>query len=607
MKLPLHWRIAIAFSAATTVALAGAALYMDRSFVRGVEEAERRDLVARAQLVAELLPPAPWHGGEALTSTVARADRLSGARVTLIGADGTVVADSRGDVRAMESHADRPERLEAVARGQGSAVRYSATLRMPMLYVALRAGSADDSTLRLALPLDSVWAATVATRRSLLAALMTALLLSWMLSAALANRLTRPLQEMLNVARRVSRGDVHARMPEERGGELSELAVVLNRALESSRELVTSSQRQSRYYAAILEQMTDAVVIVDSHERIQFANAVFERTFGTEAQPLEGRLVTEVALNYELAALLTRAATQGTPQQHEVRLLYPEPRTLDMVATVLTADDGGALGVLGLLHDVTEQRRMDQVRRDFVANASHELRTPAAGIRALAEVLVGGAIRDREKGPRFLGQIVEAADRLTHILDDMMTLTRVERGRELLRPQWQDARQAAEGALSAVRAAATAKGVDLTCVTVEGEQLYADPGGLRTVLANLLDNAVKYTPSGGRVAVTGHAGPSGYEISVSDTGAGIPAEDLERIFERFYRVDKARDRATGGTGLGLAIVKHIAEAHGGQVRVSSTVGSGSRFTVLFPRPAASPAAPDGSSTPSSGPSASPSA
>jgi two-component system phosphate regulon sensor histidine kinase PhoR len=293
-----------------------------------------------------------------------------------------------------------------------------------------------------------------------------------------------------------------------------------------------------------------------------------------------------VALNYELTQLLTRALQQGALQRGEVRLLHPEPRTLVGVANPVTGDEGELTGVVGLLHDVTDLYRADQVRRDFVANASHELRTPAAGIRSLAEALQAGALADPDRGPDFVRQIVEATDRLTAILDDMLVLTRVERGQELLHPDWVEVRQACAEALTHVEQRAAAEGVDLRCSVSEEDRVYADPASLQTILTNLLDNAVKYTPAGGAVELRGQQTPEGYEIEVSDTGMGIPEADRERIFERFYRVDRARDRATGGTGLGLSIVKHSVEAHGGQVTVRSKDGEGSHFIVVLPPPKA---------------------
>ncbi len=426
--------------------------------------------------------------------------------------------------------------------------------------------------------------------RGLLAALLVAALLIFVVSMCLADALTRPLQRLVHAARRAAGGDLSVRAATPAPGEIGVLGEAFNSALQRLSDLLAASQREARRYAALLEQMSDAVVVVDLEGRVQLVNRVFAQAFGLgEGQAFradrEGtaeRHVQEVTLNYDLSALLTRALAQGLAQHGEVAVVRPEPRTFYAVVTPLSDEQGRLTGTIGLLRDLTESQRLDQVRRDFVANASHELRTPAAALKALAEALASGALRDPEKGPRFVDQIVQEADRLTRLLDDMLTLTRVERGAELLHVQPLVAGPALAKAATRVQPLAAARGVALRSEAGEEDRLCADPSGLQTVLLNLLDNAIKYTSAGGQVALRGRAVPGGYEIAVSDTGPGIPAEHLPRLFERFYRVDKARDRATGGTGLGLSIVKHLAEAHGGRVSVDSTVGRGSTFTVFFP-------------------------
>lgn len=239
------------------------------------------------------------------------------------------------------------------------------------------------------------------------------------------------------------------------------------------------------------------------------------------------------------------------------------------------------------LYDLSVQASTARAHADFVANASHELRTPATGIRALAEALTSGALHDPEKAESFVKQILRQSERLTQILDDMLTLTQVERGPELLRPRWLPVREALSEAISRVQPAAVLRDLALTLETGERDQVYADPDSLQTALVNLLDNAVKYSPDGGEVRLEGRAVTEGYAISVSDQGPGIPAQHQARIFERFYRVDQARSRATGGTGLGLSIVKHVMEAHRGRVAVHSE-GPGSTFVLFFPAPLTKP-------------------
>lgn len=338
------------------------------------------------------------------------------------------------------------------------------------------------------------------------------------------------------------------------------------------------------HYEAILQQMSDAVVAIDERGRVRLVNRAFCRLFDIEAEDAEGRTLEGATLNYQVSALVSRALQQDTMHRDRVELTHPDARILEGISTPLRDDEGNPIGAVALLHDITRMEEMDRVRRDFVANASHELRTPAAGIKALAEALQAGAIEDPERSRSFCEQIVDAADRLTEMLDDMLVLTRVERGDELLEPRTITAFAAIEDALSQVRPAADAKQIELTTEVDAEDELHADPNALQTLLVNLLDNAVKYTPEGGGVTVRGRRVENGYRVEIEDTGVGIPPEDQERVFERFYRVDRARDRTTGGTGLGLSIVKHIAEAHGGRVGLSSEPGHGSTFTVVLPTP-----------------------
>jgi two-component system phosphate regulon sensor histidine kinase PhoR len=585
MKLTLRGRLALSFMALAAVVFALLGLYLNHVFLHYDSESTRQRLIAEAYLVQRLLPPPPWSFGPSLQRTVLDLDHQTGDRLTLIDPDGRVVADSRADPPAMENHTGRPERLRALAAGLGSSVRLSATLHLSLLYVALRAGPpASRWVLRLAVPLTVARQASHELQRVLLAAFLVAALVIFLVSARVTDALTRPLQRLVQVARRVAGGDLTARLSGPAPGEVGVLGEVFNSAVERLAALLETSQREAQRYAALLEQMGDGVVVVDSEGRVQLSNRVFAETFGLDRDWAASRHVQEVTLNYDLSALLVRALDQAATQHGEIALIRPQPRTLYAAVTPLTDEQGRLTGAIALLRDLTELQRADQVRRDFVANASHELRTPAAAIRALAEVLADGALRDAVKGPRFVDQIVSEADRLTRLLDDMLTLTRVERGGELLHAQSVSAAEALAAALARVEPLAAARDVALSREVGESDQVHADPAGLQTALLNLLDNAIKYTPPSGAVTLRGRAVPGGYEISVADTGPGIPAEHLSRIFERFYRVDKARDRATGGTGLGLAIVKHLAEAHGGRVSVHSELGRGSTFTVFFPGP-----------------------
>jgi len=526
--------------------------------------AQQQALERQALLAAEYLDT----GDQSPMDAVRWLSALTGTRTLLFDADGAPIADSAG-----------PE----------------AEPRADKLYVSpFKGNELEDGILRLSAALDDGTAVVlaapaaraVASRQKARAFLLGAFAVLAALGLAIAAWGWRSVDEeadrVTRVATRLRSGDLSARVGEVRVGPLGGLAAQVNGAVEHLVGLLVDARGQSRYYGAILDQMTDAVVAIDERGRVQFINHAFARLFGAEPDDARERPLENVTLNYDLSALVTRAIEQRTTQRASLRLTHPADRMLECVATPLTDEQGQAIGAVALLHDLTQVREADRVRQDFVANAGHELRTPAASIKALAEALQAGALTDPKRGPEFAKQIVDAADRLTEILDDMLTLTRVERGAQLLEPMMVDACTALEDAVNMVRPAARLKGISVSTECAQGEQAYADQASLQTLLVNLLDNAVKYTPANGSVLARGRSVPGGYELAVSDTGVGIPAEHQERIFERFYRADRARDRATGGTGLGLSIVRHIAQAHGGRVTVSSQEGKGSTFTAFFP-------------------------
>lgn len=585
--LSLRWQIALTFSLLAAAALLLLGLYLERVAEGAAVATVEERLLAEARLGAQSLPIPPWQAGPDLQRRADRLDQTLRARVTLLDADGRVLADSREDAARLESHATRPERLQALGQGWGRAVRLSGTEQLINVYVALALppDNPAPSVLRLSVPLVSVQAALRQLRQIWFFSLVLSVLLIVAFSTWLAGGLARPVQNLVRAARRVERGDLQARAEGHPAGELGELTAVFNSALDRLQGVLSSSQREARHLAAILDQMTDGVIVVDPSGRVELVNPAFERLFGLTLDAARGRALEEVVLNYDLALLLRRSLDRGTAERGEVRLLDPsQARALYGVASPLFSDTADPMGAVGLVRDVTEITRLDQVRRDFVANASHELRTPAAGLRALAEVLQSGALRDPDKAAEFVARIVAEADRLTSILDDMLTLTQVERGPELLHPRLLPARPALEEASLRVGPAALAHRISLHLDAADADELYADPSALQTALVNLLENAIKYSPEGAEVRLSGRAVAGGYEIAVADHGIGIPEEHLSRIFERFYRVDKARSRATGGTGLGLSIVKHIVEAHRGRVTVQSAPGQGSTFTLFFPSP-----------------------
>ena len=580
--------VTLSFAALIAVVLLVIGVALDREIVARSSLQAENGLAARCRLAARIAPEPPWRPGPELSAALRELSVTTGARVMLVDADGEVAADSAAD----RPWARGPTELQSViarALEHSTTTRRSERLGISLVHAAAPVeGTGAAGTLLLTAPWDPGAQLRRELRFFLLASLGVSMLVAWLISARLVQPVHEALERIRVAADAVRGGDLSARVREVTPGPMFAFTAAVNEAIDHLAGRLAAAESRGYHYAAILDQMTDAVVAVDQRGRVRFVNRAFARLFGVEPDDAEGEPLENVTLNYELSALVQRALDQDTVQRAELQLSHPTPHTLQGVATPLADDRGGRIGAVGLLHDITGLRETTRIRQDFVANASHELRTPAASIKALAEALQAGAVRDSERGPRFLQQIVDAADRLTDILDDMLTLTRVERGARLLDPRMVDAAGALEDAVAQVAPSARAGRVQVAIEAEPDLQVHADEQSLHTLLVNLLDNAVKFTGEGGRVAASARRVPGGVELTVADTGIGIPVEEQERIFERFYRVDRARTRdrqlPAGGTGLGLSIVRHIAEAHAGRVSVRSAPGEGSTFTAFFPDP-----------------------
>jgi two-component system, OmpR family, phosphate regulon sensor histidine kinase PhoR len=382
-------------------------------------------------------------------------------------------------------------------------------------------------------------------------------------------RLARPLQAMREPLERLTEGDLEARVEVPEAGQLAALAGTLNRMSERLSEQVRTSREEQRIRDLILSSMEEGVLLADEHGDVVFANPSMERHLGgrpRRVQDLFPGIVREAVRG---------AADGGRPEPVEVEVDRP-PRWLRGSAVPL----GPEGSVLLVLRDVTEARRIDRVRRDFVTNASHELKTPAAGIQAVAETIRSAAHDDPSMVPRFARQLEREAVRLTRIVADLLDLSRLESGSELAETLDLATVVREEAGRFAERAA------ELTLrLSIEADGRTGVRGSARDLgllVRNLVDNAVRHTRPGGRIEIRLVTEDDSAVLRVADTGIGIPTRDLPRVFERFYRVDRARSRETGGTGLGLSIVKHVAENHGGRVDVSSELGRGSEFVVRLP-------------------------
>ncbi len=504
-------------------------------------------------------------------------------RATVIAPDGAVLGDSGLDAKGLENvenHRARSEVAAALAGREASAVRRSATLGVHHLYAAAPAVGPDGAVrgvVRLSIPLTEVSRRVSSARRlvlwTALAVFLAALILVWPLARAAG----RPLEEMAAVARRLAAGEYGARVRGPRGGdERALLGETLNALAARVEETVGELSRDKGRLAAVLDQMAEGVVAVDAEGRILLVNPALSRLLGIDAAQARGRGHLESLRHHGLAELVGEVLRGGAPAARELRLFSPEELVFDAHAAPLQ-QEGRPAGALVVLHDITRLRRLEQVRRDFVANVSHELRTPLSSIKGFAETLREGAIDDKKNRLGFLKTIEEQAVHLSQLVDDLLDLSSIESGHRPPKLAPTDLGALAADVSRRFAPVAAERGVTLAAAPDAPASALADAEQIRQVLANLVDNAIKYTESGGRVDITLEMREAEVVVSVRDTGLGIPESDQTRIFERFYRVDKSRSREAGGTGLGLAIVKHLVEAQGGRVWVESRQPGGSSF------------------------------
>ena len=603
MRLNLFWRLSLAFLALLLAVLLAVGLYAERALERdylreGYEKLEALGRVAQArppQIPSALTPQTPAWPSEALTlhewvSGMAQ----SGARVTVIAADGRVLADSAQDPETMENHANRPEIRQALAAGEGRAVRHSATLNRDLVYLALRQQQPGGGpvVLRLALPLKQIDAAVAHFRRRLLAASLAILALAGAASLLVSRAFSGRVERLKAFSRRVAAGDFRPLAVQRRGDALDDLAGALNETAARLDATIRSLTNERNRSAAILRSMAEGVAVISVDERVLFSNQAFSQILGLDAPNCEGRRLLEVTRQSDLLLVIKQALAAGESARGEAVVGTVRPRSfLVTAAPVLGPRAGEVTGAVLVLHDISELRRLERVRRDFMANVSHEFKTPLTAIQGFAETLLAGALDDRQNRVRFLEIIRDHARRLAQLTDDLLKLAQIEAGRMELDFQPISVAELVSSCVETARIKGQQKQHTFELECPPGlPPARGDATRLREVLQNLLDNAVQYTPEGGRITVRARVAESAIEITVSDTGIGIPQADQERIFERFYRVDAARSREVGGTGLGLSIAKHIVEAHGGRIRVESIVGAGSHFHFTVPLATTAPAA-----------------
>lgn len=504
------------------------------------------------------------------------------ARVTLIEPGGVVLADSQHDPETMENHAHRPEIREAKEKGRGKSIRHSATLNRDLCYVAILVSyqNKPGTALRLAVPLEDLDADVAAVRRRILGASVVAALVALAVAFVFSRSFTRRINDLRAFAERLVDPRASRSRITEGSDELGELGQSLNRMAAQLRELVGRLGEESARREAILSSMVEGVLAVDNELRVQFCNDSFARSVGFQGSIPERLPLLELVRDPSFLEMIKRVVASGETLKQRLQLAPGAVRTFEVQAAPLAGPARLGAGAIALLHDITDLERLERVRKDFVANVSHELRTPLTAVRGYAETLLEGGLEDREHNRRFVEIIHAHAIRLNNIASDLLTLSELESGVSGPEMERISIRPVVESALRAVEPEASSRGVRLISVEVGDAEVLGERRRLEQALVNLLDNAIKFNHRGGEVRVEAEKAAGGsVTVAISDNGIGIPSQDLPRIFERFYRVDKARSREVGGTGLGLSIVKHIIERMNGTVTVESQLTKGSKFVI----------------------------
>ncbi|MFV9691805.1 MAG: ATP-binding protein [Desulfobacteria bacterium] len=586
-KKRLLWQLYPSYLLITVISVMGVTWYASSSLRQFFLGQTASDLEARARLVEkqieECLDPPDEKCVDLLCK---RIGRRASTRITIILPSGKVIGDSREDPAKMDNHVDRPEFMQALTGPSGNSMRYSRTLEKNMMYVGIpvRANEQTLAVVRTSIPVTAIDVALKEIQIRIAGAGLVIALFAAALSLIVSRRITRPIEELKKGAESFARGDFQCTLPVSESEEIGGLAEAMNEMARQLHERINTIIGQRNEIEGVLCSMIEGVIAVDMDERVLSMNNAAARMFGCNASEAQGRSIQEIVRNTVLREFVTDTLSSEKPVERDVVLSSNGDLFLSGHGTLLQDAQGKQIGALIVLNDVTRLRRLEEIRRDFVANVSHEIKTPITAIKGFVETLREGAVKNPDDAERFLGIIEKHVERLEAIIEDLLSLSRIERGTEreengLVENSVKDV---LETAIQVCEVGAVARKIDIELSCPENLFAKMEPRLLEQAVVNLLDNAVKYSNEESSIRVEASQGEGEIILSVRDEGCGIEKKHLSRLFERFYRVDKARSRQLGGTGLGLAIVKHIAQAHGGHVNVESTPGKGSTFSIYLP-------------------------
>lgn len=600
-KKKLIWQIFPSFLIITLLSLTAVTLYSTSYFKKIFLENSEAELIIRTKILQDKFIDTLKSNFDqtAKPNLMAKPDLMAkideqckkigkdtNIRVTVILPSGLVVGDSFGDIQTMENHMKRPEISQALKRQKGVSIRYSATLDKNMMYVALPV--IDDNTtiavVRTAVSISAIDREIKTIRNNILLALVLTTLAAAIASLYVTRRITRPIEEMKKGAAQFANGNLNARLAEPSSEELSELAITMNRMAENLDEKITEFKNRSMELEAVHSSMQEGVIAIDKDERIITVNLAAARIFDFPPVQLKARYILEVARNVEFQSFIQQALATHEPVEDDIVIKKGEDLILNIHSTALYDLNSVRIGTLIIFHDITRIRRLEIMHKDFAANVSHELKTPLTTIKGFIETLQEMMVsKNTEQTEHFLKIIDKNVNRMINLINDLLALSKLER------MEGTDIRYERQPLLSLIQAAVHTcqfgireKQIDLSIDCPEDLIVKVDPVLMEQAIINLVDNAVKYSPKLSCVTIRATLRYHRIEMVIQDQGRGIDQEHLSKIFNRFYRVDKARSRHEGGTGLGLAIVKHIIHYHKGTISVESVKDQGTSFKISLP-------------------------
>jgi len=544
-----------------------------------LEQQIENELMAHARIV-DLYPL------KEIEAHVGEIADIAKARVTIIDGEGNVIAETDPEAAVLGSHLERPEIQEARVRGSGKTTRYSRTLKEDMIYVALpiRKGPEIVGYIRLARPLGEVRKTIEEFTAILLQSFLVILVSSVLVAFLFSRRLTTPIRDMEHFTERLRRGETPGTLMIRSSDEIGQLAENINYMVDELQRRIAALQEEKAKVEAAFSSALDGVLILDSQGRIETVNRGMRTMIGERYRDIVGKTPLEAFRNLGLQKALDQYRSGGTLVSQEIEMGEENPIMLDVSITPVRGVDAVEGKTMLVFHDLTRLKKLERMRVDFVANVTHEIKTPLTAILGFVETLQDGAIEDRETAKKFLSTIARHAERLNRLVEDLLTISNTELGELHFSFESVALSGIAQSVLHMIQQKAREKNIEITSAISEDLPLIrADRDRLSQILINILDNAVKFTPEGGTVSLSA-APAAGNEVvvKIADTGIGVPRDEIPRLGERFYRVDKTRSRELGGTGLGLSIVKHLMTAHKGRMEIESQLGRGTTVSLYFP-------------------------